>query len=88
MTTATRTTTEMLASLSDAALAEKSLDWLLWILDLLPYQHMAKAAQAQVAANELRATERLRLLAEKHEDDTLAQGLAADEAHMRQVVPL
>jgi Txe/YoeB family toxin of Txe-Axe toxin-antitoxin module len=83
-----RTTLEHLEALSDQAITALTPRGLLFELDLLFDQVVDKYGKYQEVKNELRATERLQRLAEKHEDAPLAQGLSEDAAYLRTVVPL
>jgi hypothetical protein len=83
-----RTLLEVLRGRTDAEVAGLALDRLVFDLDLLFDKVLDCTLKAKVAANELRATQRLRRLAEKHEDDVLAEKLAEDEAYLAEVVPL
>jgi hypothetical protein len=78
----------MLESRTDAEVAALDTDRIAFDLDLLFWSLLQKEPQHQVARNELRATERLRRLAEKHEDLALAQGLADDAAYLQTVIPV
>jgi hypothetical protein len=79
---------EFLTRRTEAEIAALPLDRLVFDLDLLFDQVVDRYGKAKEAANELRATERLRRLAEKHEEIALARQLAEDEAYMAEVVPV
>jgi hypothetical protein len=82
-----RSVLEALEARSAEDIAALSPHQLVFELDLLFDQVIDKYGKAEVVKNELRATERLHRLAMKHEDLTLAQGLADDAAYLRTVVP-
>lgn len=79
---------EFLTRRTEAELATLPLDRLVFDLDLLFDQVLDRYGKATEATNELRATQRLRRLAEKHEEIAMARQLAEDEAHMAEVAPV
>jgi hypothetical protein len=85
---ARRTLLQMLEDRSDAEVTALPADRLAFDMDFLLEALVDEVAQQKVAANELRATERLRRLAMKHEDLRLAQGLSEDAAYLQTVVPV
>jgi hypothetical protein len=83
-----RTLLQLLEERSDAEVTALTADRLAFDMDFLLEALVDEVAQHKVAANELRATERLRRLAMKHEDLRLAQGLSEDAAYLQTVVPV
>ena len=79
---------EALESRSDAAVERLDADWLSRELELLLVALVQKETQQHVAATELRATERLRSLAEKHEDIDVVRGCEAALADFHLLLPL
>jgi hypothetical protein len=78
---------EALESRTDAGVEALTCDQLSLELEELLGALVAKETLRHEAINELRATERLRRLAMKHEDLDLAQGLSDDAAYLQGVVP-
>jgi hypothetical protein len=78
---------EALEMRTDAEVEALTCDQLSLALEVLLDALVAKETLYHEAMNELRATDRLRRLAMKHEDLALARGLSEDAAYLQQVVP-
>ena len=79
---------EALESRSDAAVEGLDADWLSRELELLLVALVQKETQQHVAAQELQATQRLRSLAEKHEDLAVVRGCEEALADLQLLLPL